>query len=692
MPPPSHSPQQLLEAGLAQLNAGRLPEAEAAFRAVLARDKGVADAHHLLGLVALRAGRPAEAIAAIERAVKLRPAEPSFRSNLGVALKAAGRRREAIAALREAVRRSPGYVQAHVNLGNTFREEGQLEAAADAYRAALKHAPEQPAILNNLGNVCRELGDLEAASAQYRRAIEIAPTYLEAMANLASAELARGEAEASAGLLERVLEADANNAMARLTLGRALLHLERYAEAEAAFRRAVALLPGLAEAHAGLADVLVRRGDVAGAIGAYQAAVAIRPDFAAARSGLVFMRNYEDGDDPLAVTREARAFGEALPRRTRRVASGRNPDPHRPLTVGLVSGDFRSHAVATFLAGVLPEIDQSHFRLIGYATSAHRDRVTERIEGWLGGWRNATAMGDAALAEQIAADGVDILVDLSGHTMFNRLPVFALRPAPVQMSWLGYSGTTGVAEIDYVLGDRFVTPPGEELQFVEAPWRMPDSYLCWSPPQLDVAVGSLPAQRNGHVTFGSFNNISKLSGATVALWSRVLDAVPGSRLLLKAGPLGEPAVAAATRQRFAGHGISEERLTLIGRVAEAAGHLSSYGEVDIGLDPIPYNGTTTTAEALWMGVPVLALRGDRFIAHVGESMLTSAGLPEWVAANEDDYVRRAKSFAADPAGLSLLRAQLRAQLVASPLCNGKRFARNLEAAWRGMWQRWCAER
>lgn len=690
MPTQPTSQHQLLAEGLAAFNRGRLTEAEAAFSTVLAADPESADAHHLLGLVALRSSRAGDAVDSIARSIALNPREPSYRSNHAVALKATGRRDEAITALREAIRIAPSYVQAHVNLGNTLREDGDLAAAAEAYRSALRHAPDAPAILNNLGNVHRELGELDEAAWHYRRAIAIAPDYAEALSNLASAEMARGAAIEAVALLERAVLVDPRNDVALMTLGSVLLQLDRHGDAEAAYRRAVAMAPQRAEAHAGLADVLVRRGQVADAIAAYETALAQKPDFAAARSGLIFMRNYEGGGDPFALTDAARAFGAMLPRLPAPPVHANSVDPDRPLTIGLVSGDLRNHAVATFLMGVIPAIDASRYRIVAYATSAWRDGVTERLTSKVSAWHEAGRLSDAALAARVAADGIDILVDLSGHTMFNRLPVLALKPAPVQMSWLGYSGTTGVAEIDYVLGDRFVTPIGDEAQLVETPWRMPDSYLCWSPPEHDVPVGPLPAERNGFVTFGSFNNIGKLSDRTVALWAQVLDAVPTSRLLLKAGPLGDPATAEAVRDRFAGRGIGAERMVLAGRVADAAGHLATYGEVDIGLDPVPYNGTTTTAEALWMGVPVLTLRGDRFIAHVGESMLATVGLPQWVAADAADFVRKAADFAADRVALTALRAGLRAQLLSSPLCDGPRFARHLEAAWRGMWQAWCA--
>ena len=681
----------LLTTGLAQFNAGRYAEAEASFRAALAADRESADSHHLAGLAALRLGRSADAVASIEAAIALRPREATYRLNHGVALKAAGRPVDALAAYTEAIRLAPGNPQARLNHANTLRELGRLEEAAAGYLRALELAPGAAAIHNNLGNTERELGRFESAIARYGQALALEPGYVEAMTNLGSAQIATGDFEGAHATLERALAIEPRHGVARMSLGSALAHLDRHAESEAAYREAVTLLPEFAEAHAGLGEALMRRGRIGPAIAAYETALALKPDFPAARSGLVFMRNYVAIGDPQAVTREARDYGKRLPPAI--VPRHLNPpEPERPLRVGFVSGDFRSHAVAQFLLAAFAQMDQSRYALAAYMTSTHHDRTTDRFKSLMSLWRDVGMESDDALRDRIVADGIDILVDLSGHTMFNRLPLFMRRPAPVQASWLGYSGTTGVPAIDYVLGDRFVTPVGEEQQLVERPWRLPDSYLCYTPPNLDIAVGPLPALAAGHVTFGSFNNLSKLSEATVALWARVLDAVPRGRLLLKAGALDEPEIAAEVRARFTARGLGMDRLELRGRTRSAEAHLTTYNEVDIGLDPFPYNGTTTTAEALWMGVPVLGLRGDRFIAHVGESMLTSAGLSDWVAKDPEDYLHKATALASDLQRLSALRRGLRQQLVASPLCDAPRFARNLEDAFRGMWRTWCAGR
>jgi len=280
-----------------------------------------------------------------------------------------------------------------------------------------------------------------------------------------------------------------------------------------------------------------------------------------------------------------------------------------------------------------------------------------------------------------------VLIDLSGHTKHNRLPVFAWKPAPVQVTWLGLPATSGVAEMDYVLGDPWAIPEQCEDQFTEAVWRMPDSYLCLTIPASPIQVAPLPALVSGHVTFGSFNNLTKMNDSVVAVWARILTSVPNSRLLLKAKQLSDAAVCTQTLQRFAAHGIAPERMQLQGILASRNEHLATYNKVDIALDTFPYPGVTTSVEALWMGVPVLSMQGDRFLSCTASSIAHNAGLAEWIAAGQDDYVAKAVRYASDLPRLAVLRAGLRQQVLASPLFDAPRFARHFEEALWGMWQR-----
>jgi predicted O-linked N-acetylglucosamine transferase (SPINDLY family) len=362
----------------------------------------------------------------------------------------------------------------------------------------------------------------------------------------------------------------------------------------------------------------------------------------------------------------------------------------KPLRVGFVSGDLHRHPVGYFMESTFQELARGPLELYAYANQPMDDDLTEHIRPCFKAWHDIWEVEDEAVAHLIRTDDIDILVDLSGHTAHHRLPVFARKPAPVQVTYLGYSGTTGLSTMDYILGNRWLMPEGEPNWHTETPFRLPDTQLCFTPPALDVVVEPPPALRNGYVTFGNYNNLAKMNDASIACWARILQTVPSSRLVLKAKQLDGSDVHARVLERFATFGIAAERLSLLGHSASFAEHMQSYGLMDIALDPFPYNGTTTTMDCLWMGVPVLTLTGDRYIDRVGTSILQILDLQEWVASSQDDYVARAARLAADVQALATLRAGLRERFVASPLCDAPRFAANLERAFRDMWQAWCA--
>ena len=356
-----------------------------------------------------------------------------------------------------------------------------------------------------------------------------------------------------------------------------------------------------------------------------------------------------------------------------------------------MSGDLHTHAVCCFLDGVLAALvakAAGRLQFIAYPTHAQADLTSERIKAYCHGWHSAMGLSDQGFAQRIHDDEIDILIDLSGHTAHNRLPVFAYKPAPLQVSWLGYFATTGVAAIDYLLADSWTLPPSEEAHFSEKIWRLPETRLCFTAPDVALDVAPLPALSKAYVTFGCFNNLTKMNDAVVALWARVLRAVPGSRLFLKATQLAEVAVRYDVLQRFSVHAIGAQRLILEGPDSRAA-YLSAYHRVDIALDPFPFPDGTVSLECLWMGVHVLSLAGQCFLSRQGLGLLMNAGLADWIAVDENDYVERACRHACDVQALARLRGALREQVLASPLFDAPRFAAHFEAALRGMWTQWC---
>lgn len=452
--------------------------------------------------------------------------------------------------------------------------------------------------------------------------------------------------------------------------------------------RALSLDPSCVDAYRLLGAALARQNRLPESDASFQRALELKPELHEVRSALLFSINRNEISTHRLRVEKAREFGRRVQVRPKKRFASWDcmPYPHR-LRVGIVSGDLRTHPVGHFLESVLAHLDPARLELFAYSTTNEVDALSERIRPRFATWRVLKGVSDDAMAQRIHDDQVHILLDLAGHTSDNRLPVFAYKPAPVQVSWLGYFATTGVPQMDYVLGDPYVAPADDTGHFVERLWRLPESYLCFSEPEHAIEPAALPAWKNGFVTFGCFNNLSKMNDAVVEQRAKVLQAVPGSRLFLKTKLLDNPAVRQTTRDRFAAHGIDPERLVLEGH-APRAELLATYNRVDIALDTFPYPGGTTSVEALWMAVPVLTRRGDSFLSRLGESICNNAGLSDWIASSEYEYVRKAVAFAQDLPRLASLRAGLRAQVLASPLFDAPRFARHFEDAMWGMWHCW----
>lgn len=636
--------QAELQQLFALFSACRYAEMEAHARVLLKRYPQAGEVWKGLSVALLAQGRPA--FEALQQAAVLLPGDADLACNLGLALTGLGRLDEAAASLQRALALQPGFAAAHLNLGNVLTVQARWMDAAASYRRALQFNPSLVQAHFKLGIALAEQGQHEAAAASYREALRLKPDHAEAHGSLANALQAQGHHDG------------------------ALAH----------FERAVALQPAYALFHSNLAFALKERGRFDEAAASYRRALECDPLNFETRSNLIFMLNYLPARaDALA---EARQFGVLAAQAARPFTSWKcQPEPDRRLRVGLVSADLRNHPVGYFAQSVLAELGRDA-DLVVYANQADDDAVSDIIRSHCQCWRTVRALSDEALAQQIHADAIDVLIDLAGHTAHNRLPVFAWKPAPVCLSWLGYCASTGLAAIDAFVGDPWITPPGAEAQFVEPVLRLPETFLCFTPPALDIAAGPLPALAQGHITFGCFNKPLKVNEAVVALWARVLQAVPGSRLLLKGGPQK------ALPEQFVRHGIAAERLLLEG-ASPRAEYLAAYNRIDIALDPFPYPGGTTSVEGLWMGVPVLSLRGATALSRQGESLLQNLGLSDWVAADEDDYLARAVAHASDLQALAALRAGLRDRLLKSPLCDAPRFAGHFDALLRHTWRAWC---
>jgi predicted O-linked N-acetylglucosamine transferase (SPINDLY family) len=562
--------------------------------------------------------------------------------------------------------------------GMTALARTLAQELADAY-------PDHAEAQAQLSIVLIQQGDLAAAEAPCRRALALLPGHGPLQGNLALVLLGLGRAAEAEAAARRAIALAPAYAPAHNTLGIALLEQGRLAEAEACCRRAAALSPNYAEAHNNVGVALIEQGRFAEAEACCRRALALQPAYHEAHSNLIFALNYVETASPEALRDEARRYGHAVSDAVGTpYAQWRCEAAPARLRVGFVSGDLREHPVGHFLQGVLGQIDRGRFEPIAYPTSDRHDAMTARLQPLFDRWRPLVGLDDAAAAARIHDDGVQVLIDLAGHTAHNRLPVFARRPAPLQLAWLGYCGSTGLAQIDAVLGDPQVTPAAEEAHFVERIVRLPETYFCFTPPDDDIEVGELPALATGALTFGCFNNAAKLGDGVVALWARLLQSLPGSRLLLKNKQLADPAFAQALAQRFQPQGVAPARLLLEGP-SSRADYLRAYRRVDVALDPFPFPGATTSLEGLWMGVPFITRRGSRFVGHNGETIAGNAGLADWIAADEAAYLALARRWAADLPGLARLRAGLRARVLASPLFDAARFARHFEAALLDLW-------
>ncbi|MHB8428348.1 MAG: O-linked N-acetylglucosamine transferase, SPINDLY family protein [Acidiferrobacterales bacterium] len=605
---------------------------------------------------------------------------------LGTAMAARGRTQEAVAHYERALALRPDYAEACNGLGNVLWALGRMAPAAACYERSIAMRPDYAPAHNNLGLALVALGgtdNAERAAACYGRALALRPDFAEAHFNLGNVFRSRGGMDRAVSCYERALELKPDYWQAHCNLGEALCALGRMAQATAHCEQGVALQPDDALTHNNLGNALTGQGRIEQALVHYERALVLRPDFGAAHSNLLLALNYASGRDPAAV-RDAHldyAKRRENPPAPSRSASSVDRPGNRRLRIGYLSSDFRRHSVAHFIEPVLAHHDHDRFEIFCYFNHPQADELTKRLQTHANHWRDIYPLSDDLVARQIQADQIDILIDLNGHTALNRLPVFTRKPAPIQVTWLGYPNTTGLSAMDYRLTDGFADPAGmTDHLHSEQLVRLPETFSCYQPPRDAPAVSALPARAGGCVNFGSFNNLAKINPQVVAVWAKILLSVPGSRLTLKSVNLGEDSVQQSIRDAFGHRGIAPSRLDLLGPDVSAKAHLGRYGGIDIGLDPFPYNGATTTCEALWMGVPVVTLAGATHAGRVGVSQLSNLDLTELIAGTPEEYVETAVRLAGDPERLASLRAQLRPRLAASPLTDAQRFTAGLERA------------
>lgn len=713
---------------------GRLEMAEGRFHEALVRfaaaDQIVPDEVEVLRLMAscLRdVGRFGDAITTCSRAIAKVPDDPWLRNCIALCLIRSGNFQDGFRRIVQLVESMPPDAEPLLNLGFECQEQGSPHAALEYFRKAYHHHPDNVSVCVNLGLTMRAFGnpgealfyfkkatelvddcadaychagsiyesvrDFTRASESYEKALEIDPKHVEAMARLASRRKEAGRNEEAKELLRKAIELNPDWLQPYLNLIGFLKESDEFDEALEVLAKADERWATVQEVRATHADLCLKRGDIEGAMEIYRQILAEQPRNADAMSGMLFCMNYDPTLTPEQLADAYkdwdRRFNAHLRAQTPTFRNDCSAD--RRLRIGYVSGDFRGHSVGFFAEPILESHDHEQFEIFCYANHNYTDALTARFMQMADHWRWTTQLSDEAVLEMIRLDEIDILIDLSNHTAYNRLHMFARRGAPIQMTWIGMPTTTGVSAIDYRISDDRMDPPGmTEHLHAEKLLRLVSGW-CYRPAKeaVDLEIGELPALRNGHLTFASFNAFGKINIQVITLWAKLFQRVDNAVLYMATGGKDNDQILNdKVTAVFAECGFPVERLRLFGR-KDLKDYFIFHNEIDIALDPFPYNGGTVTAHALWMGVPVLSLPGRKPIQRMGASMLGSVGLPEFLADSEDDYIEIAARFAADLPRLAEIRRTLRPTMQTSPLMDAELVTRDLEAALRRVWREWC---
>jgi protein O-GlcNAc transferase len=707
--------------------AGKLSEAAELYRRVLAAEPGHRDAIHLLGVIAYQSRDYATAGRLIADAIRLNPDCAEYYGNLGLVLMATGQVDQAIAAYKKALRLKPAFPEALSNLAESLLAKGELDEAANAARHALELRPDLAAAATALGNallrknslddaviafqkslalrpneprsnynmgvVLQARGDFAGAIQAYQKALELRPDFLEAQNNLGSAYQATGRNDEAIAAFQQAITIQGTYLPAHNNLCVILAASHRYDESIAAAQRALAIKPDWAEGHLRLGFALRYTGKLREGAAAYQRAVEIDPTNAVADSNRVFALQFDPDIDAHTILREHLLWDQrhGLPLKSQWIPHANDRHPNRRLRVGYVSPDFRSHCQSLFTLPLLANHDRNEVEVFCYSSAAFPDATTDRLRRHSDVWRNVAGVSDSALAKLVREDRIDILIDLTMHMAGGRPLLFARKPAPVQVAWLAYPGTTGLSAIDYRLTDPHLDPPGQyDDCYAEKSVRLRDTFWCIDPMALEPdqkppQIAPPPHLKNGYITFGCLNNFFKINDGVLKAWAAVLNAVAQSHLLILAPPGSARQFAC---DELAKHGINPNRIEFVPRQPHQ-GYLELFNRIDISLDTFPYNGHTTSLDSIWMGVPVVSRIGHTVVGRAGLSQSRNLQLPELVAPTDEAMTNIAIKLALDTHRLTDLWQTLRERMLASPLTDAPRFCRNIEAAYRQTWREWC---
>lgn len=668
-------------------------EAIQAFANALQLNSQSAETWSNLGVCQIAIGNSDRGIASLKRAVELDPQRVDYLRNYGIALKNSGQLEPAKQILESSIRLEPNHSGSFYHLAQLYWAQERLDLAERAYETAMQLSP-NVAAYTELSELRLRRGKLAQAIEGFCSILSVCPDFDRVLLGLGNAYYRSGKLLEAKECFDRILQRNPESKEAWHNLGALSGYLREdiegehpYDHAEYCIERAISLDPNFATAFHSLGNVYKNQGQIEKAIDAYSKAAELDLSWPGALSSLCYASYFSPNLDAAAIRATHQRWNERFAKSIRPYTSFSNSkDPERRLRIGYVSPDFREHVLSLYMVPLFANHDHSMYEVFLYSAVPHADAMTQRIRSYADHWREIGGLPTAAIVEMIRADGIDLLFDLSMHMSGSQLPVFACKPAPVQITWMAYPGTTGLTTIDYRLTDPYLDPPGMfDAYYSEESIRLPDSFWCIDPLNNTIQVNQLPADRNGLITFGNLNNPCKLNSKVIQLWSQVLKAIPKSHITLLA-------YQGKHRDRLSGeflqNGIEPQRIQFVVS-APRQEYLKYYHEIDISLDTVPYNGHTTSIDALWMGVPVLSLVGQTVVGRAGLSQLTNIGREEFICHSAEEFVQKAVSLAGNLEQLRRIRSSLRSELEASPLMNAKAYTQEVELTCRHLWKRWC---
>ena len=585
---------------------------------------------------------------------------------------------------KKAIESDSNYAQAYNNLGTLLFGLENIDEAIDYYEKAINLNKDFVEALINLGSAKRALNKSNEAIEFFKKVVKLNPNHAQAYNYLGVAYYDLGNKEEALENLKKAIKIKPNYAEVYNHLGVVLRKLTRFDESLASYNKSIEFNPDKEEAHLNLGNLYNNLGKYNEATQAYKKAIEIKPDYALAHSNLLFNINCKQDFDPQEYLREAKNFRiNCKPKKNFSLNYNFEKNPTK-LKLGLVSADFGNHPGGFFTLSTLRELIKKNFELVAYATQERSDEYSHHFKPLFSRWHSIEKEKDEKIVKKILEDGIHILIDLQGHSAKNRLPIFIYKAAPIQLSWLGQA-STGIPEIDYLIGSPHITPEDEENHFIEKIYRLPEISQCFTPPDFDVEVNALPALKNNFITFGCINKLSKVNDGVILLWSKVLSSVKGSKIFLKNKDLDDKNIREKVFQGFKNNNINEDRIILEGESKLRKDLLQAYNHIDIALDPFPFQGNTSTIEAVWMGVPVLTLKGNRYLFHFGESINSNLNMKDWIANNYEEYISKSLEFASDTKQLVKIRKTLRQKALNSPVFDAERFSEHFSKM---LWDIW----